>query len=1561
MRNSRFTLSFSVGLLAFIGLLIPQGMHAFSLVDDFQSYQAGAVTTTTGGVWSQVGANTLIQDENGNRFISWGANGTGARRVLGVDSLLNGTTGTYFMRVRVNTSFPDNSFGFTDVAAPTVWGDFKVQVALIEQGGMIRLGARNGASVTWQADNLAVGVWYNLWLVVNNAANTYDMYLSQGFEDGVLIGSNILYRGGAAAGDLSSAFLLGNRDPLAVSIDDLYFVSGIASNNPIPEPLELVFLQNPTDQNVLVGGDISLSASVAGGTAVREFQWQFSTDDGDVWSDVPGATGATLLIPSAQLSDTGQYRLEVISGEQVAISGVALVTVAYPAPVIEVAIEYALVSQGSSHTFSVAASGLGALSYQWRKDGQLLFETGASLTVANVQTVDVGMYSVTVFDEAGEAEGLAATSVTLTSGLSVYDPARAVFLNSGDALGASSFDAALNWSDGQAPRAGNDYYTRDILLRTPSSEGSFIFGGDQLVVNNAAQVLGTGLMYKGIGSTGVVTVDDLVLDGGLIDHASGDPDHFRLTGNLHVTNIGGAIQARQGPITISSVISGSGPLTILPRAGTSALRVLTFAGVNTFTGDIQINNNALFVLGEASVQVFKIGMSNQNNRIFGQGSGFATINGTFSFDLTDAGSELGDNWQILDVNTLNVSLGETFSVDGFTQYGSRWVSGEYIWDQTTGVLQVFDPSVPFVIEHPADAQAFVGDDVVFNSFVLSGSEVSYQWQFSDDGGETWIAIEGAESADLTIEAVSYSARGLYRFEAMSAGTSIASDSASLGLTFPDPILVVGLVDMTVREGEPFAFSVEAEGLGTLTYAWGKDGDPLAEVTNTLDLGVIAASDAGLYSLTITDDAAAAEGLVATSVTVTAALNTFSAPPVGRAIGLNFVGAASVGNAFGGSSFLGIVDSEDAAGILGTSNWNNSSSVTGVASQLTPLSLVENDGRESGTSVIWSSSNTWAAAPQGGPPGDTAKDRLFHGYIEARTSSVLGQTTVSFNAIPYPQYDVYVFVAGGIADVIGRVSLNDGSGPSYFFKCLGGAVFPRPYIQANAVTLEQAIAGNPGTFIRFAGVTGPTLTLSHNDASGGISGGIAGIAIVDTTPEGMPYPPLVTALPASDLRPAGGSYELSVTAESQNPGGVLSYQWERGDTIVGSESTLTINDLSSSDTGIYTVIITDTSSLGVTTWEVAATLVVVDAARPALVSVDMQVGAHDPMSGAGSLRTDGVVTVDPVTGFNNPTGIGTGPTRWNGLPSAIGSATYGNFVDADGLALSGLTFSISGVTGFEDEAAGGGLDIVLEDSGPLLRDYVYTTAEDIMTLTVGGLSAFVGNEVTLVVYALGKESTSFFLGSSVEFGQRNDVALVELASANNFQGLAPIATDQVEGRDLRFNNQAYAAFVGNVAGDGTVSWRIGDVSSSPGLNAFNGFQMVITNVGEHVTLSLLENWRASFFGTTENTGTTANSADYDGDGFSNLLEYALGSDPTQPGSALAAIQSGMVDGNVTLSFTHRGDPSILYQIEATNDLRQVWSVVHTYPSFSQAGRETYSDTEAGDSSQRFLRLKVTVNE
>ena len=65
-----------------------------------------------------------------------------------------------------------------------------------------------------------------------------------------------------------------------------------------------------------------------------------------------------------------------------------------------------------------------------------------------------------------------------------------------------------------------------------------------------------------------------------------------------------------------------------------------------------------------------------------------------------------------------------------------------------------------------------------------------------------------------------------------------------------------------------------------------------------------------------------------------------------------------------------------------------------------------------------------------------------------------------------------------------------------------------------------------------------------------------------------------------------------------------------------------------------------------------------------------------------------------------------------------------------------------------------------------------------------------------------------------------------------------------------------------------------------------------------TWTAIDVWRLNRFGQSENTGFAADAADWDGDGIPNLIEYALGLDPTAWDDA-SALFSMQIDNGVVL--------------------------------------------------------------
>ncbi|MEY4488307.1 MAG: hypothetical protein RIQ79_815 [Verrucomicrobiota bacterium] len=854
---------------------------------------------------------------------------------------------------------------------------------------------------------------------------------------------------------------------------------------------------------------------------------------------------------------------------------------------------------------------------------------------------------------------------------------------------------------------------------------------------------------------------------------------------------------------------------------------------NTFTttpafaengnGTITVNNGSLELLGSS---FFAVGTTGDYVNFIVGGTGHLSIVGwdnvtdpsyTKFKALIDAGK--------IRLNGATVTVGD-YSGFIFSTTGSQGV-----------LAAVSNLAVPSFITQPIAITKFVGQSASFTSTVAGNPTPTVQWEKSTNGGTSWSPVSGATSTSLSFASLVYANNGLYRLVATNSQGSATSTQVLMTVTYPVPTIVTAPASQTVLIGGNTTLSVSATGIGSLTYQWQKAGvDIVGQTGTSLVLTNLQPADAAIYTVVVTDHAAEADALVATTIPVSAYVGVLNASTPSHAISLNFVGAAPGGNSFSAASDLGVLAGADSAGVLPVANWNNSAAVNAVPVQTTPLALVDNMAVTSTVSATWSSANTWAASASGGAAASkTADGRLYHGYIERRATVSPGNSSVSFTQIPYGTYDVYIYVIGGALDVVGQASINGNTANSYFYKAYGAAVGFPGYVQATATTLADAQAqGYRATFVRFAGVTGSSLTVAVADAvSGQNAGGIAAISIVDTTPAGSAYPPLISSVPVSALKLGGESATFSVVATSVNPSGVISYQWlKNGSPISGqTAASLPLSNLTSADTASYSVIVTDTSTAvgSPTSLTVGASLVVVDGSRSALLNVDFGTSATSltgVMVGDGILRSTGV----PASGANTGLGVNTGgpgTALWNGLTGAAGTTTYGSLKESTGLSLAGVTFAVNGAGGVEDNITVGTLGSVTDGAGPLMRDYLFVdTPATGMTCTVGGLAGFVGKKVTLVVYAVGKLSTLFGEAAT------NDGATVTLSGDNNYLGTAPFITHNIEGRDLNFNLEAYAVYEGIVSATGTVSWTLG-ADTDLGRIPLNGFQLLITSANADI--------------------------------------------------------------------------------------------------------------------------------
>ena len=257
-----------------------------------------------------------------------------------------------------------------------------------------------------------------------------------------------------------------------------------------------------------------------------------------------------------------------------------------------------------------------------------------------------------------------------------------VNLTADNPVGESGFNFKNQWSDGYTPHAGAVYYTGDFLLRTPASANSFKFYGGPLVVNNTDGASG-GLQFIGQGTGAMVTIDDLRLDGGWVQHTSSAGSRFQLGGQINVVS-NSVIRAKQGNIDVLANVIGAGDLTIettdLPDQND---RYVRFRGANnTFVGDIV--NRSRFELADGANFRFAIAPGGNSNAIMGPTARATVLNGAFEFDLTAASFNSGDSWAL--VTAANTVYGSSFHVPGFTSHAGQWSNGKYSFHQSTGLL-----------------------------------------------------------------------------------------------------------------------------------------------------------------------------------------------------------------------------------------------------------------------------------------------------------------------------------------------------------------------------------------------------------------------------------------------------------------------------------------------------------------------------------------------------------------------------------------------------------------------------------------------------------------------------------------------------------------------------------------------------------------------------------------------------------------------------------------------------------------------------------------------------------
>ncbi|MBO7107403.1 MAG: immunoglobulin domain-containing protein, partial [Verrucomicrobia bacterium] len=175
-------------------------------------------------------------------------------------------------------------------------------------------------------------------------------------------------------------------------------------------------------------------------------------------------------------------------------------------PSIETQPRSQTVTEGSSVTFSVTASGSTPLNYQWKKNGTAISgATSASYTIKSATTSDAGSYTVTVSNSAGSVTSSAATltvggkpSITTQPKSQTVDEDSSVTFS---VAASGTAPLSYQWYKGSRKISGATSSTYKINSVKSSDAGSYYV----VVGNSAGSVTSSGAMLNVLVKPGITT------------------------------------------------------------------------------------------------------------------------------------------------------------------------------------------------------------------------------------------------------------------------------------------------------------------------------------------------------------------------------------------------------------------------------------------------------------------------------------------------------------------------------------------------------------------------------------------------------------------------------------------------------------------------------------------------------------------------------------------------------------------------------------------------------------------------------------------------------------------------------------------------------------------------------------------------------------------------------------------------------------------------------------------------------------------------------------------------
>lgn len=631
-------------------------------------------------------------------------------------------------------------------------------------------------------------------------------------------------KNGTAIPSATSATLsltsVSSSDAATYSVVVANSVSSVASAGAVltvnPAPVAPTITTGPTSQTVTNGSSVTFSV-VAQGTAPLTYQWQKNS------VDIPNANAATLTLNAVTSADAGTYRVIVGNSVSSITSAAATLTVnpAPTQPTITLNPASQSVTNGSDVVFSVAASGTGPLTYQWKKNStDIPGANASSLVLSKVTTTDAGNYTVLVSNTVGSAlSSVAVLTVTISVSPPTIttQPLSQTATNGANVsfsvIASSTAAMQYQWKKNGTDLPGQTSATL-ALQHISSSDGATY---TVLVSNTGGSILSAGATLQVVAPVALPTI---------------------LTQPVSQT----VVEGKSATFTV--VASGGTPLSYqwrksgvdIPGATTATLKIASVASQHAGNYAVVVSNSAgqslssEAILSVSPAPVIPTILTQPASQVVAPGTNvsFSVVAGgtaPFNYQWKKAGVNIaGATNATIVLKAVTTAQAGSYTVLVSNSAGSVVSAAATLTVKQTPVTP--EPVAPKILKQPISFTAVQGAKVALGVLANGTAPLRYQW-FKDDA-----ALPLGTNATIAFPHVSTNDAGAY-FVTVSNTAGVVTSSIANIKVLVAPSIVTSPVSVKTNLGAVVTFEVVAAGSDPLHYQWYWNGRPIPKATNSL--------------------------------------------------------------------------------------------------------------------------------------------------------------------------------------------------------------------------------------------------------------------------------------------------------------------------------------------------------------------------------------------------------------------------------------------------------------------------------------------------------------------------------------------------------------------------------------------------------------------------------------------------------------------------------------------------------------------------------------------------------